>query len=158
MGAAVKWGVLLAVAVTVLNTIWVLAGLHTSPASAMGYLACAIVMDVIAVIFALKVTAAENRYGGQFLSGLVLGVVGCVLIFLTSWLELAFVFPEAIPDQIAGFKASYESMPVAYEVKQEMMAALDGVTPLNSAFHGATGTLATSVIAGAIAAIFLRRK
>ncbi len=68
------------------------------------------------------------------------------------------MFPQAVPDQIAGFKASYQSLPVSEDLKQEMVAALDGVTPLNSAFQGATGTFMTSCVAGAIAGAFLRKR
>jgi hypothetical protein len=48
--------------------------------------------------------------------------------------------------------------PAPDEQKQAMMVQLDSVTPLDSAFQAAIGTLATSVIIGAIAGIFLRRK
>ena len=47
MGAPVKWGVILAVIVTIFNAVWVLAGLHTSVASATGYLVLVIIVDIV---------------------------------------------------------------------------------------------------------------
>lgn len=158
MGAAVKWGVILAVTVTVFNTIWVLAGLHTRPTVVFGYLAVVTIMDVIAVVLALKATASENGYGRQLLAGLVLGLAGSVVIFLTSWVELSFVFPQAIPEQIAGFKAYYETLPDTGLDKQAMMDALDAATPLRLAADGAMGAFFTSLVAGAITGAFLRKK
>ena len=158
MQAAVKWGVILALAVTGINTVWVLAGLHTSPLSAFGYLGVVIVLDIVAVVLALKASASENSYLNQLLGGLVVGMVGGVGIFLTSFLMLSFVFPDMIPEQIAGFTAYYESLPLDDAQKQALIEPLKDVTPLNSSFQGAIGTLATSLIVGAIAAIFLRRK
>jgi len=158
MGAAVRWGVILAIVVTVFNALWVLAGLHTSLTAAAGYLAAVTILDIVAVVLALKVTASENSYGGQFLGGVVLGAVGGVLIFLTSWLMLSFVFPNVIQEQIAGFTEAYQSLPLSDAERQRAIGALQGVTATNSAFQGAMGTLFTSVIVAAIAGIFLRRK
>lgn len=158
MGTAVKWGVILAVTVTVFNLIWVLAGLHTSPVAVMGYLAVVTILAILAVVLALKATASENPYGRQLLSSLVLGVVGGAVIFLTSWIMLSFVFPDTIPEQIAGFTSYYETLPLSDERVQQMISSLEGVTALGSAFQGATGTVITSLVIGAIAGAFLRKK
>ena len=158
MNAAVKWGVLLAVAVTVVNAIWVLAAMHTSPIAAMGYLAIVIILDIVAVILAFKASAGENSYLAQLMGGLVIGMIGGLGIFITSYLMLSFVFPHVVPEQIAGFTAYYEALPLDGEQKRAMIEALQGTTPLNSAFQGAIGTLFTSLIAGAIVGIFLRKK
>lgn len=158
MGAAVKWGVILALAVTVFNAIWVLAGLHTSLPAAAGYIAVVTILDIVAVVIALKATASENSYGKQLLGGIVLGVAGGALIFLTSWLMMTFLFPNVIPEQIAGFTAAYESLPLPEEQRQQAIDALQGVTALNSSFQGAMGALVTSIVVGAIAGIFLRRR
>ena len=158
MGNAVKWGVILAAAVTVFNAIWILAGLHTNVAAGLGFLAVVIILNIVAVIMALKATAAENPYGRQLLAGLVLGAVGGALIFLTSFITLSFVFPNAVSEQIAGYTAAYESMPLPEDQKQEMITALRDVTPLGSASQGGVGTLLTSVVIGAITGAFLRKK
>ncbi|MGD8376412.1 MAG: DUF4199 family protein [Acidobacteriota bacterium] len=158
MGAALKWGIILVVAVTALNAIWIGAAWHTTPTGAMGFVGVAILVNIVAVILALKETAGENGYGRQLLAGLVVGIVGAIGIFLTSWMMLSFVFAEAIPDQIAGFTAAYQSWPIPDEQKAELVVALDGVTAVTSAMQGAVGTLFTSFIVGAIAGAFLRRK
>lgn len=158
MGAPVKWGVILAVVVTVFNGIWVIAGLHTSLGAAAGYLAFVTIVDIIAVVLALRACASENTYGRQVIGGLVLGIVAGVLIFLTSWIMLTFVFPSAVPEQVAGFTEAYRALPVDEARQEEMIAALDNLTPFSNAFQGALGTLLTSLVAGAIAGAFLRKK
>jgi hypothetical protein len=158
MGSAVKWGIILALAVTIINPIWVLAGMHTSMPAQTGYLALVIVLNLVAVILALTETASSNGYGAQLASGLVLGVVGGIIIFLTSFVMLSFVFPEMVPEQIAAFKAFYEAQELDEATKQLMISALDSVTPFSQAFQGAMGTLFTSLIFGAISAAFLRKK
>lgn len=158
MGAPVKWGVILAVVVTVFNAIWVLAGMHTSLGAAAGYLAFVTLADIVAVVMALKAGASVNSYGKQVLGGLVLGVVGGVLIFLTSWIMMTLVFPDMVQEQVAGFTEAYRNLPVDEAAREQMISALDNVTPLSSALQGAIGTLATSVVVGIIAGAFLRRK
>jgi len=158
MGSAIKWGITLALAVSVFSAIWVLAGMHTNMPAAMGYLGVVILLNIVAVILALRESAAQNGYGGQLAAGVVLGVVGGGGIFLTSFIMLTFVFPGAIPDQVAAFKVAYEAMPVTEAQKELLVASLDTVTPVSSAFQGAIGTLFTSLIAGAITGAFLRKR
>lgn len=158
MSVAVKWGVLLAVVVTVFNVVWVLAGMHTNPVAAIGYLAVVTILAILSVVLALKATAGENPYGRQLLSGLVVGLVGGVVIFLTSWITLAFILPDTIPEQVAGFSAAYESMPIPEEQKTALVAALENVTPVSSALQGFVGTVITCFVVGAITGAFLRRK
>lgn len=158
MDSAIKWGIILALAVSLFSAIWVLAGMHTSLPAAMGYLGVVILLNIVAVILALRESASRNGYGGQLASGLVLGMVGGGVIFLTSFIMLSFVFPGAIPDQVAAFKTTYAAMPVTEDQKQILIDSLATVTPVSSAFQGAVGTLFTSVIAGAITGAFLRKK
>jgi len=158
MGSAVKWGIILALAVSVINPIWVLAGMHTNMAAQPGYLALVILLNIVAVILALRETASSNGYGAQLASGLVLGVVGGIIIFLTSFTMLTFVFPEMVPEQIAAFKASYQALEMDETAKQLMISSLDAVTPTTQAAQGAIGTLFTSLIVGAITGAFLRKK
>ena len=61
-------------------------------------------------------------------------------------------------DKIDGFTADYQNMPITDEERQAAVAALQNVTPFSSAFQGAIGALMTSIVVGAITAIFVRRK
>ena len=158
MGSAVKWGIILALAVSVINPIWVLTGMHTSMTAAAGYLVVVIVLNIVAVILALRETSRTNGYGAQVAAGLVLGVVGGITIFLTSVVMLTYVFPQMVPEQVAAFRAAYEAMSITEDEKQVLISGLDAVTPMSQALQGAMGTLFTSLIVGAITGAFLRRK
>jgi hypothetical protein len=158
MGSAVKWGIILALTVSVINPIWVLAGMHTNMGTQTGYLALVILLNIVAVILALRETAGSNGYGAQLASGLVLGVVSGIIIFLTSFAMATYVFPEMVPEQIAAFKAAYQAQDIAEDTKQILISSLDAITPVSQAFQGAMGTLFTSLIVGAITGAFLRKK
>ena len=69
MGSAIKWGIILALAVSVFSAIWVLAGMHTNMPAAMGYLGVVILLNIAAVIMALRESASQNGYGGQLAAG-----------------------------------------------------------------------------------------
>lgn len=159
MGPAVKWGVILAVGVVAVSAAMIGSGLHRN-AMVYGLVAITvfIVLNIVAVIMALRQTAGEKGYLGQLGSGIVLGLVGGALIFVLSYLTTSVLFPEAIPEMV---EAQLELMAQSGMPQEELEAQaerLRGTTSAEGALQGTIGTIVTSTIVAAIAAIFLRRK
>lgn len=158
MNSAIKWGVLLGVAVALLGFVFGATGMYTNPAAALGFVAAAILLNVAAVAFMLFATRATAGWGAQVVNGLVLGVVAAVLIFLGSVVMTTVVFPGYYAELREGYLAYFQSMDLPQETVDAQMAAIEAATPVSSALQGAFGTLITSVVVAGIGGIFLRRK
>ncbi len=159
MGVVIKWSAILVVSVAALTVLINLAGLHTNPLSG-GIIAIgvAIALNVGTLFMALKATASQNTYGGQLLNALMFGLVAGVLIFACSWILSTYVFPNTVSEMQAGFKEWIQRSSFPEAQAQSQIAAIDQTTAATQAMNGAIGTLFTSLIAGAIIAIFKRRK
>lgn len=159
MNAAVKWGVILAAIVFLINLVSIGAGLHTNQAAGMVTIVIYIGANVACVVMALKATAAVKGYGGQLGSGLVLGVVAAVLIVVLSYLLMTVVFPNATDEILAMQAAQLEGRGLPQEqldMQLKMMETMS--TPAIQAAMGGFFTVLTSLITSAIAAIWLRNK
>ena len=92
------------------------------------------------------------------LNALVMGTVGAVLIFAGSWLMATFVYPDYYAEYAEGFRKSLaETGPLTDEMKLQV-ETLAQTSPFASAMSGAIGTIATSVVAGALIGIFRRKR
>jgi L-cystine uptake protein TcyP (sodium:dicarboxylate symporter family) len=159
MNVAVKWSVILAVLVTALTVVLKLSGLHANPiAGGVAAIGIAIVLNLVVVYMALRQTASESTYGKQVLSGVLIGLIGGALIFLSSWLLLAVVFPDYLEELREGYVAWLESTGMPEGQLQQQIEQMDRATPLRQSVPGFIGTLATSIVAAAIIGIFLRKK
>lgn len=159
MGKAIQWGLVLAVCVTALNVVLILSGLHENPfVGGIGALLVYIVLNIVIVILALMQTRGENGYGKQLTKAVVVGIAAGAAIFVSSYLTMAVVFPNALEETKQGFIALVESTGLPEAQLEAQRAQIDKMTPLGEALKGMIGTFATSLIVGAIAAIFLRRK
>jgi hypothetical protein len=159
MGVVIKWSVILVIAVAALTVVINLTGLHTNPlAGGIIAIGVAIILNVWTLFMALRATATGNTYGAQLLNALMFGLLAGVLIFACSWILSTYVFPDTVHEMQAGFKEWVQNANLSEAQVQSQIAAIDQVTATSQAMNGAIGTLFTSLIAGAIIAIFKRRK
>ena len=158
MNSVIKWSLILVVLVTAANLVILGTGMHKSMVGGLVFIALAVLLNIGAVVMALRETSAESSYGKQLVNGLLIGAIAGVLIFGASWLTLSVFFPQSIPEMVAGSKAFLESAPLPEAQKEQQMAALDETTAMGQALSGLIGTFFTSALVAAIAAAFLRKK
>jgi hypothetical protein len=158
MNAVIKASVGLVVVVALVSILMIVTGIHANPLGGMASVVLFIVFNLGAVFWALKQTAKDNGYGPQLINGVLIGAIAGVLIFLTSWVTLSFIFPDAIQQQIDGTLAFLESAGMSDEQIDTTMQSVEATTPMSSAMQGLIGTFGTSVVGAAIIAIFLRKK
>ncbi len=158
MQSVIKASVALVVLVMVISVLMYVTGLHENPLlGGLGSLVLVIAANVGVVVWALKQTAAENGYMRQLGNGALIGVIGGVLVFLGSMVLLT-VIPNYLDDMMEMQIASLEQWNLAEDVMEQQIAKIEAVTPVSSSMQGLIGTFFTSLIVGAIAAIFLRKK
>ncbi len=158
MRSVIKASVALVIAVMVISVLMYVTGLHQNALiGGLGSLVLVISANVGAVFWALKQTAAENGYLRQLGNGVLIGIIGGVLVFLGSMALLT-----AIPDYLEDMKemqiVSIENSNMAEDKMEKMIAKIDAITPVSSSMQGLIGTFFTSLIVGAIVAIFQRKK
>ncbi len=158
MRSAVKWGLLLGFAVGLQNLLFGVAGWHTIYSMVLVYLAIAIVLNVVAVVWCLRETAAEASWWGQLRNGLVIGLASSVLIFASAWLVAAVIFPDYFVEMAEGYRAAYAETDVPQEEVEEILRGVAETSPVRSAFEGVAGTMVVSVVTAAIAGIWVRRR
>ena len=155
MNIPVKYGLMLGVIVGALGFALAALGLHSNAMTPPAFVAAAIIINIVIVVLALRRTASDSNWGGQVRNGLVLGVTGAVIIFLSSFVMTALVFP----DYYAEFAEAARLRGVAGGLPPEeidMQVAMATGTPAGSAFSGAIGTLITSAVVAAIMGFFKR--
>jgi len=155
MDIPVKYGIVLGVIVGAMGFALAILGLHTSEMAPARFVIAAVIINVVIVVLATHRTAPYSNWGRQVRNGLVLGVVAAAIIFLSSWVMTAVVFP----DYYAEFAEAARERAVAAGLSAEAIAeaeALASGTPVGSAFSGALGTVITSVVVAAIAGVFKR--
>ena len=86
------------------------------------------------------------------------GAVGGTLIFLTSWIVLAYVFPQAVQEMIDGNVAAITGGSMDPEAKAKQIAAVQEMSAWSQSIAGLLGTFFTSVLVAAVAAAFVRKK
>ncbi len=159
MGPAVKWGVILAVGVSVVTLAMIGTGLHTNPILyGLGAISVFIVLNIVAVVMALRATAGDKGYLGQLGSGAVLGLVGGAAIFVLSYLITGVVFPDSIPEMVQANLELLGRSGLPEEALAAREEALRSTTAMSGAVQGLVGTFITSLVVAAITAIFVRRK
>ena len=158
MNTVLKWSVILVAVVTLMNLIIIGTGLHTNPLVGILFVVLALVFNITALIMLLRETRADCSYGKQLLNSILLGMIAGVLIFATSFLVLSVLFPNSIPEMIDGTIAFLESAPIDDDTRQAQIAAVQGTTAMTQSLSGLMGTFFTSLLVGAILAIFLRKK
>ncbi len=158
MKSVVKASVALVVVVMVISVLMYVTGLHENPLiGGLGSLLLVIAANVGVVFWALKQTAAENGYVRQLGNGVLIGLIGGVLVFLGSMVLLTAI-PSYLDDVTAMQISSLEQWNLPEDVKEQKIAKIEAVTPVSSSMAGLMGTFFTSLIVGAIVAIFKRKK
>jgi hypothetical protein len=159
MNPVIKASLILVAAVAVVQLGMAAAGFHENPIVAgLVSLVVFIGINIGAVVWALKQTAADSAYGKQLMNGAVIGLLGGVMIMAFSFLMLTFIFPNYIQEARDAAIAFYEGSGMSEAQIDAAVVKLDAMTPANQALQGAVGTFGTSVIVAAIAGIFLRKK
>jgi hypothetical protein len=88
----------------------------------------------------------------------VIGIVGALIIFFSSWLMTAVIFPDYYEQLADGYRDSFEGSGMSAEKVDEAMQGIEGSTPVSGALTGSVGTVITSIAVAAIAGVFLRKK
>lgn len=158
MKGPIRWGVILGAAVAVLNLVFGLLGWHRTFEMSFVFLAVAILINVVTVVLCLRERAATDSWASQVGNGLLVGLVGSVIIFFTSWLVTAVVFPEYFAEMADGYREAYASMGLSDEEVEDLVAATANTSPVRSAVDGVIGTMATSLVVSGIAGVWLRKK
>ena len=156
----VKAAVTLAVLVAVLSVVIALVGLHrTSPMLAqVAFFVPVVILNIGCVVWGLKGTAATSGYVRQVGNGILIGVIAGVLIFGFSLLMLTVLMPGYLDEMKQATIEWLQTADVADETRQKQIVTVEGTTATSQSIAGLFGTLATSLVAAVIAAIFLRRK
>ncbi len=160
MSAVVKAGVALAVLVAVLSLALAFAGLHRNNpiAAQFAFLIPAILLSIGCVFWGLKMTAADNNYLKQLVNAVLIGLVAGALIFAFSMLLLTVLMPDYLDDVKQSTVAWLEDSNLPDEQLERQIRSVEGTTAVSQALGGFIGTFLTTLIAGAIIAIFLRKK
>ena len=155
MNIAAKYGLILGIVVGAMGFALATLGLHTNAMAPPAFIATAIVVNVVIVVLALRRTASDSNWGGQILNGLVLGVVGAAIVFLSSYVMTTVVFPDYYAEfaEAARMRAAAGGLSPA---EIEAQVAMATGTPASSAFSGALGAVITSVAVAAITGFFKR--
>ena len=156
--APVKWGLIFGVAVGVQNVIFAMAGWHKVYDKAFVYLAIAIAINVTAVVMCLRKTAARSSWAAQLGNGLVLGLVASAIIFASTWLVTAIIFPDYFVDMAEGYRSVYSLAELEWATTQERLAGVAAMSPVRSAAENTIGAMVVSLLTSAVAGIWLRRK
>lgn len=152
-------GILLGVLCAVWTLVMGYTGWYRDPAL-LNLFFLVILIEIGVLVWALRKTAAEGRgYGGQFVAGLLISVIGGLIIVGNSLLFTTVLFPSyftelaAIQEQMLRDAGQSEE-----QVARAMEAYRATATPVANALAGFIGTLATGIVATAIIAIFVRHK
>jgi len=158
MKGPVRWGVILGGAVAVLNLMFGLVGWHRIYEMSFVFLAIAILINATTVVLCLRERASSDGWLAQVKNGVVVGSVGSVVIFVTSWLVTTVVFPDYFTAMADGYRGVYVNMGLSGDEVADLVAATAATSPVRSAFDGVVGTMATSLVVAAIAGGWLRKK
>jgi hypothetical protein len=158
MKGPIRWGVILGAAVAALSLVFGFVGWHRIYEMAFVFLVVAILINAAAIVLCLREGASSESWLRQVGNGLVVGLVASVIIFVSSWLTTAVVFPDYFSEMAEGYRAAYENMGVSDAEVTDLVAATAATSPIRSAFDGVVGTLATSLIVAAIAGVWLRQE
>ncbi len=158
MKIAIKASVALMIAVMIVSVLMYVTGLYENLLiGGLGSILLFIAANVAVVFWALKQTAAENGYLRQLGGGALIGLIGGVLVFLGS-MALMMVLPDYLEDVKTAQIVSLEQFNPSEDVLEKQITKIEAITPVSSSMQGMVGTFFTSLIVGAIVAIFKRKK
>jgi CDP-diglyceride synthetase len=157
MNSVIKASVALAVLVTIISVIFTAAGLHKS-AIIFAMPLVFVVLNLGCIFWALSSNAAANGYGKQLLNAAVFGVIAGVLIFGSSMLQSKVIFPDSTEETKTAMIEFLEDRGLPEEQLQDQVDKIEASTPEKGALQGLIGTFLTSLVVGAIVAIFKRKK
>jgi len=149
---------ILGAAVAVLSLVFGLFGWHRTYAMAFVFLVVAILINVATVVLCLREQASSAGWSGQVKNGLVVGLVGSVVVFVSSWLVTTVVFPDYFVEMAEGYREAYVGMGLSQGEVEDLVAATAATSPVRSAFDGVVGTMATSLVVSAIAGVWIRNR
>ena len=158
MKGELKWSLILALSVTLLSAVVMIAGDRIHPLlGSIGSIGAAILINLVVIFLALR-ESPKNPFGKQVIRGVLIGAIGGVLVFVCSWLLLSVVFPEYIDGMRERTLAWMEASGMPRTQLDQQARALEQATPLNQAFPGLVGTFVTSTLGAALIGIFVRRR
>ncbi|ANM29658.1 hypothetical protein ABI59_08805 [Acidobacteria bacterium Mor1] len=154
---AIKPAVILGVGVTLLSALIMATGMHARPSLAQPiFLGAAIGINVAVIIWALRGNADKNGYGAQLGISALIGLVAGVVIFIGSYVLTTVVFPDALSEAADAMLPLLEQSGMPEEQIEGRMTLME--SPVANAAPGLIGTFVTSLVVGAVVAIFFRRK
>jgi hypothetical protein len=160
LNAVLKASLGLTLVITVLTVAVVLSGLHEThfQLSQLVFVVLAIAANVLAVFWALKQTAAQNGYGRQLGNAALIGLIAGAMLCVVSIVLMTVVFPDYLDEVKAVSLEAVEAGNLPAQWREAQTRAIEGLTPVSQAVQGAVWTFVTSVVSGAIVAIFQRRR
>ena len=159
MNTTVKASLILVALVVVFSIAVFAFGLHKNfVVGQTAFLVGAIALNVGVVYWALDRDAKIKGYGAQLLTALGIGVLAGFIIVVASWGLTSFVFPNSIEEMKQGAIEYMEESGTPQDEYDKQLEALEKTTPLSQAIPGGFGTLATSLVSGAVIAAFRRKK
>lgn len=149
-----KVGLMIAVFCCAWQFIMVRIGWLTNPrTSSLFYLV--ILIQIVILIWAMRHTATDNKYGKQLLFGTLASAIAAIFIFA----YVLFLTKVLAPNLIGEMKAMQTAqLKAAGQTDAVIAAAMTLQTPLFQAFQGFLGTIVTGFLASAVIAIFVRKK
>lgn len=158
MKSVITASIVLVTVVMAVSLLLYVTGLHSQPmVGGVGSLLVVIGANITVVFWALKQTAGENGYMRQLGNGALVGIVGGTLVFVASMVLLATI-PNYLSEMQAAQISALEQWELPEDALAEQIAKIEAITPAVSSMQGTIGTFFTSLITGAIVAIFQRRK
>ena len=139
-------GLVLGGVVTLWQVVSIAAGLTSL------FVPVATLVQVLVVVGALAAMRSKHGYLQQLAAGTALSAVAAAILFVTSLLSTAVLFPGALETMRAEVAASMEAA-----TAEEVEAAVAMIAPLPQAVFGAIGTLVTGLVVAGLAAIGLRK-
>jgi hypothetical protein len=119
-----------------------------------------ILIQIIALVWGLRITAAEGKaYGAQIGAGMLISVIGAAIIFVGSYLFTTVAFPQyfeelrTVGEQTLRARGKSEG-----DIRMMMELSAPMQTPIANAITGVIGTLGTGLVGSLIIAIFVRKK
>ena len=157
VSARIRYGLFLGIAVGALGFLLPILGLHANSVMPTIFIVAATIVNVVMIFLALRATAASATWLGQLVNGLVVGVIGALLIFASSWVMTTVVFPDYYAEYAAGMRAGLTAAGMAADQVDAQMAAIEQTSPVSSAASGSLGAILTSLVAAAVIGMFKRQ-
>jgi hypothetical protein len=118
-----------------------------------------VLIQVVVLVWGLRLTAADNTYGQQVLAGLLMSLIGGAIIFCGSLLFTTVAFPQYFAELKAlGQETLRAQGKSEAEIVQILAMTGPTQTPFWQALFGAIGTLLTGLVASLVIAAVVRKK